>query len=220
LTVGHAVTDVPAHLLFLAANHRFLLLVAAIGAFALPKTLRVFVWLFAFLNIFFGTYVSSFVIDTVGATGRAQVTSTYGTSTFYNNHNVVGYNVQIKTADGSIVETSFEDDDFNEYPGSNTFVTPGPGDKFNVRYLPSFPRDFVIITNDDSPWARGLACSSLQQSVSEAERKYEFGDRAPAYRSPYVDAIEAAIAGGCYDGNADILQTYRNKTEAVKSGRE
>ena len=98
--------------------------------------------------------------------------------------------------------------------------TPRPGEKFNVRYLLSFPRDFVIITNDDSPWARGLACNSLEQRVFEAERKYEFGDHAPAYRNPYADAIEAAIAGGCYDGNADILQIYRNKIEEVKGRRE
>jgi hypothetical protein len=213
--------DIPAHALFLTANHRFLLITAAIVAtFALPKKLTGFVWLFVLLNIVFGTYISSYVIGNIGVTGPALITSTYGTSIFYNNHNVVGYNVQIKIADGTIVETSFEDDDFNQYPGSNAFVGPRPGDKFNVRYLLSFPRDFVIITNDDSPWARGLACNSLEQKVFEAERKYEFGDRAPAYRNPYADAIEAAIAGGCYDGNADILQIYRNKIEEVKARRE
>jgi hypothetical protein len=128
--------------------------------------------------------------------------------------------VQIKTADGKITETSFDDDDFNQYPVANTFIVPQPGDKFNVRYLSTFPQDFVIITNDDSPWARGLACNSLEQNVLEAERKYEFGDRGPAYRGPYIDAIEAAIAGGCYDDNADLLQAYRNKIGDVKAGRE
>jgi uncharacterized membrane protein YwzB len=221
LTVPHAVIDIPAHALFLAANHRFLLIAAAIiAAFAVPKKLTAVIWLFVLLNILFGTYISSYVVDNIGVTGPAQITSTYGTSTIYNNRNVIGYNVQIKTADGTIVETSFEDDDFNEVPAANAFVAPSPGDKFNVRYLPSFPQDFVIITNDDSPWARGLACNSLEQKVFEAERKYEFGDRAPTYRGPYVDAIEAAIAGGCYDGNAELLRIYRNKIEEPKARRE
>jgi uncharacterized membrane protein YwzB len=218
--LGQPLADFPAHLMFLAANHRFLLIAAAIAAaFVLPKKITGLVWLFVLLNIVVGTYISSYIIAKIGVTGSAQVTSTYGTSTVYNNQYVIGYNVQIKTADGKIVETSFEDDDFNEVPAANTFVAPGPGETFNVRYLPSFPQDFVIITNDDSPWARGLACQSLEQRVFEAERKYEFADRAFSYRDPYIDAIEAAIAGGCY-GNADILQTYRNKIEAMKAGRE
>jgi len=43
---------------------------------------------------------------------------------------------------------------------------------------------------------------------------------AQAYRAPYIDAIEAAIAGGCFNDNADILQAYRDKIEDVKAGRE
>lgn len=82
------------------------------------------------------------------------------------------------------------------------------------------PQDFVIITDDDSPWARHLACGPLEQKMFEAERKYEFADRAPDYRGPYIETIEAAIAGGCFDDNADILQAYRNKIEDVKAGRE
>ena len=221
LRIGQPIIDIPAHALFLAANHRFLLLVAAVGAvFVVPKKLTAFIWLFVLLNIFVGAYVSSFVLDTIGVTGRAQVTSTYDTSSMYNNRNVVGFNVQIKTADGVIVDTSFEDDDFNQYPFSNTFVDPSPGDQFNVRYLPTFPKDFVIITNDDSPWARHLACGPLEQKLFAAERKYEFADHAPAYRAPYIDAIEAAIAGGCFDGNPDLRQVYRDKITEVKAGRD
>ena len=78
----------------------------------------------------------------------------------------------------------------------------------------------MIITDDDSPWARHLACGALQQKMFEAERKYEFADRAQTYRAPYIDAIEAVIAGGCYNDNTDILQAYRNKIEDVKAGRE
>jgi len=83
LPIGQPIIDILAHALFLAANHRFLLIVAAVGAvFVVPKKLIGFIWLFALLNIFFGTYVSSFVLDTVGVTGPAQITGTYGTSAF------------------------------------------------------------------------------------------------------------------------------------------
>jgi hypothetical protein len=218
---AHSILDFPAHALFLAANHRFLLIAVPFGAiFLLPRKLSALTWLLVMLNVFFGTYISSYALYNVGVTGPAQITSTYDTSTVYNNRYVIGYKVQIKTADGTIVETSFEDEDFNQYPGSNTFVTPRPGDKFNVRYLPTFPQDFVIITNDDSPWAQRLACRPLEQRVFEAERKYEFGDRSLTYRDPFIQAIEIAIAAGCYDGNSETLQAYRNKIGEVKAGRQ
>jgi len=78
----------------------------------------------------------------------------------------------------------------------------------------------VIITDDDSPWARHLACGPLEQKMFEAERKYEFADRGPAYRGPYIDAIEAAIAGACFDGSPDLQQIYRDKIMDVKAGRD
>jgi hypothetical protein len=65
-----------------------------------------------------------------------------------------------------------------------------------------------------------LACNSLEQKFFEAERKYEFDKARPTYRDAYIDAIEAAVAGGCYNDNVDILQFYRNKIDELKVGKE
>jgi hypothetical protein len=212
--------DIPAHILFLAAEHRFLCIaIPIVLAVLAPRRKKVVVlaWPLAFLNVFFGPNLSAYVLYAVGAPGPAQVTGTFGTATVYNNHRVVGYNVQLKNEGGEVIETSFEDDDFNLYPSANVAVYPQPGERFNVRYLTTFPRDFVIVTNDDSPWARRLACAPLNQRLFEAERKYEFANRGPAYRNGYIAAIEAVIAGACYSDNEDILEAYRRDIDRVKA---
>jgi hypothetical protein len=38
------------------------------------------------------------------------------------------------TADGKIIETNFEQDDFNVYPPHNATTYPGQGAEFTVRY--------------------------------------------------------------------------------------
>jgi len=41
----------------------------------------------------------------------------------------------------------------------------------------------------------------------------------PTYRDAYVAAIEAVIAGDCYEENVDILAEYRCEIEQANAGR-
>jgi hypothetical protein len=105
--------------------------------------------------------------------------------------------VLIRTVDGKVVETGFEDDDFNVYPPHNSVIYPGPGDEFSVRYVQRWPQDFIIIADDDSPWVHGLRCSRLRREVAEASSKRDFAPDAPDYRKAYDTAVAAAYAQGC-----------------------
>jgi hypothetical protein len=220
--------DTLAHILFLAAEHRFLILPLSFAvAFGLGWLLYRFVGLhagfaalaviLAFLNMSFGPDLSASTIYKLGETGSAQITGTFETSTQYNNHDVVGYNVLIKTAGGKIVETSFEDDDFNLYPAPDGYVYPQPGDQFNVRYLPTFPQDFVIVADDDSPWALRRKCDGLRETLLEAKRKFDFDNAGPTYRAPYIAAIQAFVDSKCYDGDDD-RQAYQQDIENAQAG--
>jgi hypothetical protein len=55
-------------------------------------------------------------------------------------------------------------------------------------------RDFIIIADDDSPWAHGLRCSRLRRAVTEADSERGF---APDYRKAFDAAVAAAHAQGC-----------------------
>jgi hypothetical protein len=151
----------------------------------------------AVVNLVFGTDIADRLIYHAGVSGSAIVTAQHQTATQYNNHDVQGYTVLIRTADGNVVETGFEDDDFNVYPPHNMTTYPGQGDVFTVRYLKHAPRTFVIVAGDDSPWAHGIGCYTLTKAVSDASTKADFALENADYKAAYARAVAAAKQAGC-----------------------
>lgn len=151
----------------------------------------------AVLNMIFGTDLSTRLIYNFGAEGRAVITGSHPTDTIYNNHDVLAYDVLVKTSRGDVIETRFEDDDFNVYPPHNETIYPAGGDRFNVRYLQRSPQNFVIISDDDSPWARALQCSKLETARSEAAEKLKFAPDVQVYQKAADAATQAEVQAGC-----------------------
>jgi hypothetical protein len=172
----------------------------------------------ALVSVFFGTEIAVGVVHAFGEKGTATITGSYPTSTVYNNHDVAGYHVLLKTADGRVVETSFEDDDFNIYPSKNAVIYPGVGDHFTVYYLRRFPDDFIIVDNDDSPWAAALRCGKLRDAVQEANAKYEFDRSNTSYRTAYIAVINQLLADKCVIGESE-LNAFRHDIENVRAGQ-
>ncbi|MCX4163357.1 MULTISPECIES: hypothetical protein [Paraburkholderia] len=198
----------PLHVLWALIRWRFLMppvLIALILASAvfLKGLRRHFGWLIPLavvltvVNIIFGPYLGVLLIYRMGEQGQAAVTSTYGTSTRYNNHRVIGYNVLLRTADGKVVETTFEDDDLNIYAPHNSAFYPHEGDEFTVRYVAGFPGDFVIVSDDDSPWAKRMRCRVLTRDAFAAQEKQRFAPDSAAFRDAAKAADQALQAAGC-----------------------
>ena len=196
------------HVFWKLAEWRFLVLPASIvlsllAVFILKfRRLRIALLLplaigYGVLNMMFGTYLGVLLIDHFGTQAQATIVGTFATSTQYNNHDVVGYNVLIRTPDGKIVETNFEDDDFNVYPPHNTTTYPGQGAQFTVRYPPGFPQDFVIVGDDDSPWAMQQRCSRLEAAADEADQKQNFAPGSPSFSTAAAAAHGALRVAGC-----------------------
>lgn len=201
---GNALIDPLLHVGAVLARWRFLALpVFIFGSILLGMLFRRPGWLIPLFiiagiaNLIFGTELMTILIYRFGAAGRATVTGSFATSTQYNNHNVRGHNVLIRTAGGGVIETSFRDDDFNVYPPHNSVTYPGQGDEFSVRYLQNYPTDFVIVAADESPWARRLGCANLQRDVAQADNKRRFAPDSPDYRKAYAAAVAAARAQDC-----------------------
>ncbi|MGI4834955.1 MAG: hypothetical protein ACRYFK_15995 [Janthinobacterium lividum] len=171
--------------------------------------------LVAVLNVFFGSMLAARLVYRAGATGRGEVISSYGTSTQVNSHNVVGYRVLLRTQQGQTVPASFEDDDFNVYPPANSVVYPGVGDQFTARYLPDYPQDFVIVTNDNSPYAHQLGCAALLDSLHAARRTHEFDLANTTSKQAYRILIRRVIAQGCYTDSLD-RRKYFGDLDAVQ----
>jgi len=152
---------------------------------------------FIFGLVFFGTGIATRLVYHNGMPAEGLVTGAFDTNTMYNDRMVYGYNVLLKRADGTTVESSFRTDDFNVYPPKNETHYPGVGERFSARYLPNHPTEFVIVATDDSPFARSLRCGDLEQKVGEAESKMRFASNDPNYRRQYQAAVAAARRGGC-----------------------
>jgi hypothetical protein len=172
------------------------------------------------INVLLGPTLSADLLHRFGATGAATITGAFPTSTQYNNHNVAGYDVLIQGADGKVTKVSFRDDDFNVYPSHNATTYPGPGDRFNVRYLKDYPASFVILADDDSPWARQLRCAPLQSGVAQANQAYEFNRASPALRRDYLAAIHAALKSPDCEISATERADFTQDIANIQAGRE
>ena len=151
----------------------------------------------AVVNIVFGPNINSALLHHLGESGSAQVIGSRGTSTQYNNHDVIAYDVLIRTPKGKVVKTGFQDDDFNIYPSGNAVSYPSEGTAFTARYLPMFPKDFVIVADDVSPWASGLRCADLLHADTEARSKLRFAPGDAAFQAAATKADTAFTAAGC-----------------------
>ena len=145
------------------------------------------------LEMFFGNSWADRLLYRYGTAAAATITDRYGTSVQYNNHNVVGYHVLIRTPRGDTVSTGFEDDDFNVYPPHNATTYPGESDIFTVRYLPILPSEFVIVSDDGSPWGRARRCAEMQRRHDAAISLAKFS-RNPADLAAATNA-DAADCG-------------------------
>ena len=148
----------------------------------------------------FGEWLMNPLIYQYGETGEGVVTGEYRTASMWNQEPVIGFNVVIRKADGGIVQTGFRSDSFNVYPPANEVRYPTAGMRFTVRYLPVHPEDFVIVTNDNSEWARSLRCGDLLQALASAARAASFAPGDSGLAQARDTALAAARAGGCITG--------------------
>ncbi len=145
----------------------------------------------------FGSKLSTEMIYANGESGEATVTGSFPTGTLYNEEPVIGFNVLIRTADGKLVKSSYRTDSFNVYPPSRVTIYPSVGARFNIRYVAGHPELFVIVANDDSPWARKRACDSVLRVVATAQQEAQFAGADPSFEAAVDHAIAKAREAGC-----------------------
>lgn len=147
-------------------------------------------------NLILGSDLKVILLHQFGVAAAATITAAHQTGNLYNDHDVVAYDVLIRSPDHGTLASSFEDDDFNVYPWHNATAYPGRGDVFTVRYLPHFTSDFAILADDGSPWATALRCVSVQQDVVQAEGRAGFSNSA-ADQVAFAATKRRAATMGC-----------------------
>ena len=149
------------------------------------------------LFFIFGMKFTNGLIYKNGKTGKAQVINEANTGDMYNEEPVLKYTVLIKTKSGETFETSFESLDFNIYPELENVDYPSLGVTFHVKYMENNPDVFIIVSNDDSPYALQMHCSKLLLQVNTAKSKYNFDPSNQSYKKDYKDALKVYLSDGC-----------------------
>jgi hypothetical protein len=152
---------------------------------------------YALLNLINGSGWVAGLIYHFGTPAQATVTGTFPTNDIYNNQNVVGFHVLIRSTDGPVIESRFRSDDFNVYPPRNATRYPDQGDVFTVRYLRGHPDDFVIVRDDGSPWSQRLRCEDLVVKARQADQKTSFAPQDSAFQQAAQAAHAALQSAGC-----------------------
>lgn len=112
----------------------------------------------SFINVFIGHFIINSLLNNYGEKGQGVIVDTLQTSNYYNNEQVLRYDIIINTNENLEIPTYCLSSDFNivNEKSFNSYYYPKSGVKFNVKYLQNYPRAFVIIVNNDSEYSKGL----------------------------------------------------------------
>lgn len=157
---------------------------------------------------FFGSNFTNKQIYKYGETGEGVIIERNATGDLYNEEPILQYEVLIKTKTGESLETIFESHDFNLYPDSaGVFDYPANGVAFNVRYLNKKPSAFVIITDDNSKYAKQLQCAEKLKMLNKARSKHDFEPANLDYKKEYGKVIDSYLKSACAE-NSSVREYY------------
>lgn len=128
-----------------------------------------------FINFFLGETIFKKVVNTVGVETSAIVGKVYRTSTIYNHRRLYEYEVYIQT-EGGKNEKVIVDDMYVPYVGKYADIFhsyPETGEKVIVKYIPGFPRFFVILTERITPYIARVLCNYGWTNYNEKKKLFD-----------------------------------------------
>lgn len=154
--------------------------------------------IYGFINVFFGISIAGAFINSMGERGTATTFNITQTNNQFNNYWINEHSVIITTNDNEKVEANYFDDSFNLYPKPKQgYVYPTLGETYGVRYLKRNPKAFVIITNDDSPYAKRLKCNFIMSKYNEANLKFNADPSNEKYEAELSKLKAEVQESGC-----------------------
>ncbi|WP_018610003.1 hypothetical protein [Uliginosibacterium gangwonense] len=162
-----------------------------------------------FANQFAGHFASNWLLATSGIAGSATVVSIESTSSMYNDQPVMRHQVMIRPQQGgAVIQTYFDTSDFNitPQPTEGGYVYPQQGSRFNVRYLPDFPRAVVVLSDDDSPYSRSLRCQHSMEVQNKLSNQLAFDPQNGEFKAALANAKHVAEQD-CRDPDVPATET-------------
>ncbi len=164
----------------------------------------------------FGTRVTKPLINKLGKNGTGVVTSIENTNNRFNKQRVVEFLILLKKEDGTVTETSFQSWTNLLYPNDASYGFPQSGQKFRMKYLSKYPQAFIILTNDDSPYAKAGKCAELGKKLNDARITYEFDTTNVVNGKKYADIMEKYVFENECFPNDELEEHYRNEIKRLR----
>lgn len=120
-----------------------------------------------FLNVFVGKYLNSLFLSSFGITGSGVITSVEPTNSTLNDQVVLAYSVVLRTVEGEDIVSDFDTMTATISPISNAIYIPPQGERFVTRYIPGFPRNFVIM-REESPYGLRIELADAMAPIQRA----------------------------------------------------
>lgn len=162
-------------------------------------------------NIVAGQMVNAAFLNAVGERGTGVIVRSEETSSRLNEQSIWRYEAIVHTRDGRDVETTLFTHTVSLWPLRNEIQVPGVNQVFELKYVPGYPRNIVILTESS---AHGQARQRLaaREVVEVAERKYRFSPSNAAFEQDYRQAMHAFIQANDGDPNQQVaVARYRRQ---------
>lgn len=171
-------------------------------------------FLYGPVNIFVAHIFNALFLEAFGVEGSAVVTHSEETSSTLNDQYVWAYDAVLKTADGRDVVTTFDSMSASIYPITNAIVIPPEGERFVVRYVPGFPRNFVIM-RDLSTYGIRYKVDEDRAPVDKAAAQLAASPENRAFIAEYRDALIKFITTHRRDAAPAIIDDYTQKLASL-----
>lgn len=166
------------------------------------------------LNIFTAHIFNALFLQAFGVDGTGIITQSEETSSTLNDQSVWAYDAVLKTADGDDLVTKFDTMSASIYPITNAILIPPQGETFVVRYIPGFPRNFVIM-RDLSPYGKRYLIAEDRRPVEKAAAQFAASPGNRAFIAEYREALTAFIARHRDDADPALIENYQAQLDAL-----
>jgi hypothetical protein len=165
-------------------------------------------------NIFLAHIFNALLLNAFGVAGTAVITQSEETSSTLNDQNIWAYDAVLKTADGQDVVTQFDSMSATIYPITNAILIPPEGETFAVKYIPGFPRNFVIM-RDQSTYGIIYNIGQARRPVEKAAAQLDTSPNNPVFIAEYRAALTTFLAKHSSDADPNLIANYQAKLAAL-----
>lgn len=173
-------------------------------------------FIYAILNIFVAHIFNAMFLQAFGVEGTAVITHAEETSSTLNDQNVWEYDGVLKTADGRDVVVRFDTMSASIYPITNAIMIPPQGEMFVVRYIPGFPRNFVIM-REQSSYGKRYQLAEDREPVEKAAAQFAVSPGNKAFIAEYRSALATFIDKHRHDADPGLIMDYQARLDALPS---